>query len=58
MLVHDRLWVKVPESNTFGVYYDHAVVDELMEVFARFGFPSVLVSDNGPQFVSTEMEQF
>ena len=35
-----------------------AVVDKLMEVFARFGLPAVLVSDNGLQFVSAVMEQF
>lgn len=35
-----------------------AVIDRLMEVFARFGLPSELVSDNGPQFVASEMEQF
>lgn len=34
------------------------VIEKLMEVFARFGLPSVLVSDNGPQFIATEMEQF
>jgi hypothetical protein len=35
-----------------------AVMDKLMEVFARFGLPKVTLSDNGPQFVSTELEQF
>lgn len=35
-----------------------AVMDKLMEVFARFGLPKVILSDNGPQFVSTELEQF
>lgn len=29
-----------------------------MEVFARFGLPSALASDNGPHFVAAEMEQF
>ena len=35
-----------------------AVVDKLMKVFARFGPPSVLVTDNGSQFTAAEMEQF
>ena len=34
------------------------VIEKLMEVFARLGLPSMLVSDNGPQFGATEMEQF
>lgn len=34
------------------------IIDKLMEVFARFGLPSVLVSDNGPQFIAAEMAQF
>ena len=34
------------------------VIEKLMEVFVRFGLPHVLVSDNGPQFIATEMEQF
>ncbi|XP_065195345.1 uncharacterized protein K02A2.6-like [Sycon ciliatum] len=35
-----------------------AIVDELDEVFALFGLPSVLVSDNGPQFVSEQITTF
>ncbi|XP_065196908.1 uncharacterized protein LOC135828389 [Sycon ciliatum] len=35
-----------------------AIVDELDEVFALFGLPSVLVSDNRPQFVSEQMTTF
>ena len=35
-----------------------AVIGKLIEIFARFGLPSVMVSDNGPQFLSTEMKGF
>ena len=33
-------------------------IDVFRDVFARFGIPEVLVSDNGPQFVSEEMARF
>ena len=34
------------------------VIKELRGLFSRFGLPRVIVSDNGPQLVSTEMENF
>lgn len=33
-------------------------IECLRDCFARFGLPAVLVSDNGPNLVSTEFEQF
>ena len=35
-----------------------AVIDELDDVFAMFGLPSAMVSDNGPQFASEHMVKF
>lgn len=35
-----------------------AVVKELKEIFARFGVPDTLVTDNGPQFSSAELAVF
>ena len=44
--------VELSSTNSAGV------IDKFMEVFARFGLPSTLVSDNGPQFASEEMKTF
>ena len=33
-------------------------IDVLRDVFSRFGLPEVMVSDNGPQFVCSEMMSF
>ena len=30
----------------------------LSQIFARFGIPRVLVSDNGPEFVSSDLKQW
>ena len=35
-----------------------AVIDSLCPLFARFGLPETVVTDNGPGFVSQEFEQF
>ena len=34
------------------------IINALSETFSRFGLPSQVVSDNGPQFVSHEMSNF
>ena len=35
-----------------------SVLRELLPMFARFGLPDVLVTDNGPQFASAEFAVF
>ncbi len=35
-----------------------AVVKSVMEIFARFGIPDTVVTDNGPQFSGAEFEAF
>ena len=42
------------KSNTTSA----ATITELRKIFARYGLPEQLVSDNGPQFVSAEFTQF
>ena len=56
--VHHRLWVSLPRGASLRLTTATGVIEKLMEVFSRFGLPSMLVSDNGPQFVATEMELF
>ena len=36
----------------------HKVIVALMDIFARFGFPHSLKSDNGSQFTSEEFEEY
>ena len=35
-----------------------ATIQELRQMFATYGIPEKLVSDNGPQFISKEFEIF
>ena len=35
-----------------------AIISALKSIFARFGIPEIVLSDNGPQFVSMEMKEF
>jgi transposase InsO family protein len=48
-------WLEVIEMRTTTT---QQTVKELRKLFASYGIPELLVSDNGPQLVSSEMEQF
>ena len=49
-------WLEVIDMNSATT--SAATIRELRKIFARFGLPEQLVSDNGPQFVSAEFTQF
>ena len=48
-------WPKVAMLSTSST---QKTIDILRSLFARYGLPEQLVSDNGPQFTSKEFEQF
>ena len=48
-------FIEVARLNTVTT---RSVLHELLPMFARFGLPDVLVSDNGPQFASAEFAVF
>ena len=49
---------KWPEVLQFQSTTANATVNSLRTVFARYGCPDTIVSDNGPQFVAAEFEEF
>ena len=49
---------KCPEVITMSSTTASATIRELRHLFASFGLPEQLVSDNGPQFVSEEFQSF
>lgn len=48
-------WIEVFKMNSTKC---HNVVEKMYEVFARFGLPDYVISDNGPPFKSNEFEAF
>lgn len=57
LIVVDAL-TKWPEIFLMSSTTAYATIIKLRELFARFGNPDCIVSDNGPQFASAEMKQF
>ena len=51
---HSR-WLEVEKMDTTT---STKTIEKLQNLFARFGVPSQLVSDNGPQFKSEEFQMF
>ena len=47
-----------PEVFLMSCTTARSVINVLKQTFARFGIPSILCSDNGPQFVNAEMKDF
>ena len=48
-------WLEVIPMSTSRAL---TTIQTLRTIFARLGIPESIVSDNGPQFVSAEFEQF
>ena len=49
---------KWPEVRLVLSATSQKTIEVLSDIFATHGFPSILVSDNGPQFTSTEFAEF
>ena len=48
-------WIELKIMKTTKTWY---MIEVLRNWFSRNGMPKLLVSDNGPQFISTELERF
>ena len=57
-LVSVDAYSKFPEVVKMSSTTSIATIQVLREIFARYGLPEILVSDNGPQLKSVEFEQF
>ena len=51
---HSR-WPEVIEMKTITAI---STIQELRRLFSAYGLPLQVVSDNGPQFISTEFKTF
>ena len=47
-----------PEAIRLTSVDSRTIITALLEVFARFGFPKEVLSDNGGQFISKKTEAF
>ena len=49
---------KWPEVKAVSSTTSKTTINILRDTFSTYGFPQILVSDNGPQFISTEFQNF
>ena len=49
---------KFPEVVKMTSTTSTATVNALRDIFSRHGLPEIMVSDNGPQFIASEFQQF
>ena len=49
---------KSPEKIKMSFTTSQAAVQALREIFSHYGFPEIIVSDYGPQFVSEDFATF
>ena len=47
-----------PEYKLLGTVDSRAIIQWLENVFSRYGYPSTVLTDNGPQFVSQDFESY
>ncbi|MGH0159456.1 UNVERIFIED_CONTAM: hypothetical protein FKN15_037301 [Acipenser sinensis] len=57
LVVHD-LHSKWPEALPMGSVTTQAVIQRLDSLFARWGLPDIITTDNGPQFISTDFTTY
>ena len=57
LLVVDA-YSKFPEVVKMTSTTSTATINVLRDIFSRYGLPEIMVSDNGPQFISSEFQQF
>lgn len=58
ILTYIDYYSSYPEAYVLREITSRDVIKVLTDIFARFGFPEEIVSDNGKQFVSAEFENF
>ena len=56
-MIHD-LCLKWPEAQVLQIVATAAVIGFLQSLFVRWGLPHVIVTDNGPQFVSFQGKEY
>ena len=58
LLVLVDAFSKWPEVKLMSSTTTQKTIEALNDIFSTHGFPAILVSDNGPQFTSSEFEDF